>query len=228
MTAANLPRLVVLLSGRGTNYAALQAATNEWLEARIAGIISDRSAAPALNLARLHGADSVCIDRTHHADRAAFETSLAAAIDGFAPAYIVLAGFMRVLSADFVARYTGRMINIHPSLLPRYRGLHTHQRALDAGDAEHGASVHFVTPELDGGPVISQVRMPVLADDDANRLSERLLALEHRLLPSTMALLLQDLVELRDGELYVENRKLDHPLQLDRDLDVRGRLIGRG
>ncbi|MFU8831987.1 MAG: phosphoribosylglycinamide formyltransferase [Wenzhouxiangella sp.] len=227
MTVTQDARLVVLLSGRGTNYAALQAAANDWLGARIAGIISDRPTAPALDLAHRHGTDSVCVDRGQHPDRTTFEASLAAAIDGFKPSHIVLAGFMRVLSADFVRRYHGKMINIHPSLLPRYRGLDTHQRALDAGDAEHGASVHFVTPELDSGPVISQVRMPVLPRDDAASLSDRLLALEHRLLPSTMALLLQRLVELRDGELYVENRKLDHPLQLGRDLDDRGRLAER-
>jgi phosphoribosylglycinamide formyltransferase-1 len=126
VSAANDARLVVLLSGRGTNFEALQTAANDWLGVRIAGVIADRPSAPALDLARRHGIDSVCVDRSKHPDRPAFETSLAAAIDGFSPRYIVLAGFMRVLSADFVRRYPERMINIHPSLLPRYRGLDTH------------------------------------------------------------------------------------------------------
>ena len=227
MTPANPPRLVVLLSGRGSNFAALcRAAADGWLGARITGAISDRPRARGLDLARHRGIDAVAIDRTARADRAAFEASLAAAIDGFDPTYIVLAGFMRVLSAAFVARYAGRLINVHPSLLPRHPGLNTHQRVLDAGESEHGASVHFVTFELDRGPVISQVRMAVRPDDTATTLADRLLGLEHRLLPATMALLLKFPVEAADEGIYVAGHELSRPVELGDDLDDRGGWTG--
>ncbi|MEE4329930.1 MAG: phosphoribosylglycinamide formyltransferase [Wenzhouxiangella sp.] len=221
-------RLLVLLSGRGSNFEALQrAATEGWLGASIAGVVSDRAGARGLSLAREAGLDSVTVDRSAHVDRAAFEESLAAAVDGFEPDYVVLAGFMRVLSAGFVERYAGRMINIHPSLLPHHPGLNTHQRVLDAGQAEHGASVHFVTPDLDRGPVISQVRMPVLADDTATTLADRLLPLEHLLLPATMALLLHSRVESAHDTVSIDGHELDRPLQLDVDFDRRGSRAGR-
>jgi phosphoribosylglycinamide formyltransferase 1 len=228
-------RLVVLLSGRGSNFQALAEACDDWLPARIAAVISDRPTAGGLELARIRGIDTVCVDRSRHADRDEFELSLRAAIDGFDPDFIVLAGFMRVLSAALVRHYLGRMINIHPSLLPKYRGLNTHQRALDAGDTEHGASVHFVTPQLDGGPVISRARMAIEAGDTAERLADRLLALEHRLLPATVALLQRSHVEVRDEDIQIDNRNDDQGnrgqrdlvLELGRDLDERGQRIQR-
>jgi len=216
-------RLVVLLSGRGSNFEALQrAATEGWLGASIAGIISDQSSARGLELAREHGIDAVTVDRSSHADRNAFEASLTAAIDGFEPVYIVLAGFMRVLGTGFVEHYAGRMINIHPSLLPRHTGLNTHQKVLDAGESEHGASVHVVTPALDRGPVISQVRIAVRPDDTASGLADRLLPQEHRLLPATMALLLRSRVEVGDDIIHIDGHELDRPCELDVDLDRRG------
>ncbi len=190
-------RLLVLLSGRGSNFEALATACDHWLTADIVGVISDRPDAGGLALAQARGLDTVLVDRRLHASRADFEASLGAAIDGFSADLIVLAGFMRVLSAGLVDRYPGRMINIHPSLLPRYRGLDTHQRVLEAGDADHGASVHFVTAELDGGPIISRARMSIQPDDTPKSLARRLLPLEHRLLPASVALLLQIPVERR-------------------------------
>lgn len=215
-------RLVVLLSGRGSNFQALAEACENWLPARIAAVISDRPSAGGLELASRRNIDTVCVDRSRHADRAEFEASLSAAIDGFEPDFIVLAGFMRVLSAGLVKGYLGRMINVHPSLLPKYRGLDTHQRALDAGDAEHGASVHFVTPQLDGGPVISRVRMQIRPDDTADALADRLLALEHQLLPATVALLLETHVEVRDEDIHIDNLQPGSGLELGIDIDERG------
>ena len=221
-------RLVVLLSGRGTNFTALQQAIHEgWLKAEICAAISDRDAA-GLELAAGWGIDAVRIDRRRHPDRASFESSLAAAVTGYAPDWIVLAGFMRVLSTDFVTQFLGRMINIHPSLLPKYRGLDTHARALAAGDRDHGASVHFVTPELDGGPVLSQARLAILPDDDPERLAERLLPLEHQLLPATMALLTSKPVELRHEQILLDNQPLAGPLLLGHDLDDRRHFRPRG
>ncbi len=222
-------RLVVLLSGRGSNYQALQQARSDGrMPGEITGVISDRIGAAGLDKARADGVDTICIARSRYPDQASFELALDRSLEALRPDWIVLAGFMRILSADFVRRQSGHMVNIHPSLLPRHRGLHTHQRALDAGDKRHGASVHFVTAELDGGPVISQVRMPIEPEDDADRLAERLLPLEHRLLPATMALLMRYPVELRDEQIFFENQALDQPLQLGFDLADDGRLAGRG
>jgi phosphoribosylglycinamide formyltransferase-1 len=215
----DLPRLLVLLSGRGSNFRAIQDAIDGGrLEARIAAVISDRAKAPGLELAAE-------FDRSRFADRKQFESSLATAIAGFAPRYLVLAGFMRVLSADFVNRHLGRLINIHPSLLPRHRGLDTHRRVLEAGEGEHGASVHFVTPALDAGPVISRVRIEVGAEDTPFTLAERLLPLEHRLYTATLALLLKRRVELSHETIFIDDRALERPLQLDRDLASNGSLL---
>lgn len=220
-------RIVVMLSGRGSNYRALRQAEQDGrLGGAIAGVISDRVDAAGLDLARDDGVDAVCIARQRYPDRAAFEQALTVALGAFHAHWIVLAGFMRVLSAGFVQAHAGRMINIHPSLLPRHRGLHTHQRVLEAGESEHGASVHFVTPELDGGPVLSQVRMPVLPGDTAESLAARLLPLEHRLFPATMALLLKQPVEVGDERIEINGKALARPLELGVDLSDDGRLVG--
>ena len=221
-------RLLVLASGRGSNYQAIQdAIERDRLPATVAAVISDRASAGALERAAGHGTDTVCIEPRNFADRTRFEQALQTAIDGFGPRWIVLAGFMRVLGTEFVRHYEGRMINIHPSLLPRHRGLHTHQRVLEAREHEHGASVHFVTPALDAGPVISQVRLRVADDDTADTLAARLLPLEHRLYPATLALLLHHHVELRDEEICIDDQTIDTPLELGRDLDDGGRLVDR-
>ncbi|WP_376691384.1 phosphoribosylglycinamide formyltransferase [Wenzhouxiangella sp. EGI_FJ10409] len=229
MTDRELPRLVVLLSGRGSNFRAIQAAIDaDRLEARIAAVVTDRPRAGGLALAAEAGIDSVTLDPTRFPDRAHFEDCLSTVIDGFEPRHVVLAGFMRVLGEDFVNRYLGRLINIHPSLLPRHRGLNTHQRVLDAGEREHGASVHFVTPALDAGPVISRVSLPVAPDDTVDTLADRLLPLEHRLYPATLALLCRHRVELNHESIRIDDQTLDRPLELGRDLDPDGRLLGRG
>lgn len=221
---------MVLLSGRGSNFRAIHDAIDRGqLEACIAAAVSDRPSAPGLQLAAEAGVDTVSLDRTRFPNRRAFEDCLATVIAGFEPRYIVLAGFMRVLGTDFVERHAGRLVNIHPSLLPRHRGLNTHQRVLHAGEREHGASVHFVTPSLDAGPVISRARIEVNDDDTADTLADRLLPLEHRLYPATLALLLKHRVEFNHDEtIRIDDRKLDQPLELGRDLGPDGRLLGRG
>ena len=223
------PRLVVLASGRGSNFQAIQQAiAEERLAADIVAVISDRASAGVLDLAAQQQIDTACIEPRHFTARDKYEQTLTTAIDGFAPDWVVLAGFMRVLGATFVRHYGGRMINIHPSLLPRHRGLHTHRRVLEAGEREHGASVHFVTPALDAGPVITQARLTVAQDDTPDTLADRLLPLEHRLYPATLALLLNHRVELRDEEISIDNQTLATPLLLGCDLDDAGHLLGSG
>jgi len=145
-------------------------------------------------------------------DRAAFELALGQAIDIHTPDLVVLAGFMRVLSGPFVERYAGRMINIHPSLLPRYTGLHTHRRALEAGDAEHGASVHFVTPELDGGPLILQSQVPVKADDSESTLTARVQATEHVIYPRVVAWIADGRLKWNEGNPLLDGKPLNEPV----------------
>ncbi len=215
-----------MLSGRGSNYQALhQAQQDRRLEGRILGVISDQPGAPGLERARQNLTPAECIDRSQHETRNDFESSLSWAIAQSRAYWIVLAGFMRVLSAEFTSSHAGRIINIHPSLLPRHRGLNTHQRAIEAGDSEHGASVHFVTAELDGGPVISQAKLPIMAQDSPDGLAARLLPLEHRLFPATMALLLRSQVEAGNESISINGKTLDRPLLLGRDLDDSGRLL---
>jgi len=214
------PGLVILISGRGSNaLAIIEAARDGRLPAEIRAVIADGPAA-GLELAQQLGIDTVQIARDRFPDRTAFEQALAEAIEAFRPELVALAGFMRVLSREFVTRFAGRMVNIHPSLLPKYRGLDTHARALAAGDREHGASVHWVTPQLDAGPVIARARVAILPGDDPQRLSERVLEQEHRLYPAALALLLSEPVT----HGHECNDETD-ALELDRDLDVDGRRI---
>jgi len=176
--------IVVLVSGRGTNLQALlEGLVRNDLPVDIRAVISNRPGVAALERARQAGVAAEVIDHKAYSDRAAFDVDLAAAIDRHAPRLLVLAGFMRILTDAFIERYRDRMLNIHPSLLPQFRGLHTHQRALEAGVARHGATVHFVTPELDGGPPVLQATVPVQADDDPDTLAARVLEREHRILP---------------------------------------------
>lgn len=213
--------LVVLISGRGSNaLAIIDACERGIVPVPVNAVVADRPA-EGLRRAAARGIDTALLPRQAHPDRESFERALAETIDGYRPRLVALAGFMRVLSADFVQRFTGRMVNIHPSLLPKYRGLDTHRRALDAGDAEHGASVHWVTPELDAGPVVAQVRVPVHADDTPDLLAARVLEQEHRLYPAALALLLDDPVT-DSHEQPID----DNPLVLDRDLDAAGRRAG--
>ncbi|MDU9390731.1 phosphoribosylglycinamide formyltransferase [Pseudomonas sp. zfem002] len=176
--------VVVLLSGSGSNLQALiDSARAGDSPVRIRAVISNRADAYGLQRARDAGIDTVVLDHKAFDGREAFDQALVERIDAFSPQLVVLAGFMRILSGGFVRHYEGRLLNIHPSLLPKYKGLHTHQRALDAGDSEHGCSVHFVTEELDGGPLVVQAVIPVAADDTPESLAQRVHVQEHQIYP---------------------------------------------
>ncbi|MGE8459481.1 MAG: phosphoribosylglycinamide formyltransferase [Pseudomonas capeferrum] len=176
--------VVVLLSGSGSNLQALiDSCSSEDSPVRIRAVVSNRADAYGLQRAAAAGIDTAMLDHTGFDGREAFDAALMARIDGFAPDLVVLAGFMRILSGGFVRHYQGRLLNIHPSLLPKYKGLHTHRRALEAGDAEHGCSVHFVTEELDGGPLVVQAVVPVTSDDTAESLAQRVHHQEHQIYP---------------------------------------------
>ncbi len=179
-------RLVVLISGGGSNLQALMDACAQGLPAEVVAVISNEAGAFGLERARAAGIPAEVLEHSAFSDRAAYDRALMERIDRHRPGLVALAGFMRILTPAFVAHYQGRLLNIHPSLLPRYRGLHTHARVLAAGDTVHGASVHFVTEELDGGPLILQVRVPVRADDDAETLAARVLTEEHRIYPQVV------------------------------------------
>lgn len=179
-----MKNIVILISGRGSNMMAIaQACAAEGWNARIAAVISNKPDAAGLADAARRGIATAVVDHRAHADRSAFDAALAEAIDAFAPDLVVLAGFMRILSAEFVNRYAARMLNIHPSLLPAFTGLHTHRRAIAAGCKLAGATVHVVTPELDHGPIVAQAAVPVLEGDTEETLAARVTAAEHILYP---------------------------------------------
>lgn len=189
----NKPNIVILISGRGSNMKSIVDAVNDGaLNVNVAAIISNRPDAAGLEFAEQQGIHNTVIDHKLYDSREQFDQKLASEIDRFSPDLLVLAGFMRILTAEFVEHFSGRLINIHPSLLPKFKGLNTHQRAIDAGDTEHGASVHIVTPELDDGPVILQARVPVLANDNASTLAKRVLEQEHKLYPDAIKKLLSE------------------------------------
>jgi phosphoribosylglycinamide formyltransferase-1 len=182
-----LARITILISGRGSNMAALIDAANAGaIDGAVTQVISNRPDAPGLAYAHRHGIATTVVDHRAYPSRAAFEAALAEAIDASEPDVIVLAGFMRILGADFVQRYTGRMLNIHPSLLPAYPGTDTHRRALADRATRHGCTVHFVTPDVDGGPIVAQADVPVRPGDDPQSLAARVLEAEHRLLPQVV------------------------------------------
>lgn len=189
-------RLVILISGRGSNMRSIVEAANQGqLDVDIAAVISNRPDAAGLEYAQQAGIDAQVIDHKLYDSRESFDAAMAEVIDSYQPDFVILAGFMRILTADFVEHFAGRLINIHPSLLPKFKGLHTHQRAIEAGETEHGASVHFVTAELDDGPVILQAKVPVLADDDADTLAARVLEQEHLLYPAAIQKLVSQQTE---------------------------------
>ncbi|MDX1369186.1 phosphoribosylglycinamide formyltransferase [Pseudomonas sp.] len=181
--------VVVLISGSGSNLQALidssqvGADSSKSSPVRIRAVISNRADAYGLERARAAGIETCVLDHKAFAGREAFDAALTEAIDAFEPQLVVLAGFMRILSSDFVRHYAGRLLNIHPSLLPKYKGLHTHQRALEAGDGEHGCSVHFVTEELDGGPLVVQAVIPLQSHDSLDSLAQRVHEQEHLIYP---------------------------------------------
>ena len=212
-------RLAVLVSGTGRNLAAiLDAMRRGEIRGQVSLVLSNRPGVRALDIAREHAIPSAVIDHRDYADRPQFDAALAGAIDASGAEAVVLAGFMRVLTGEFVQRYTGRMLNIHPSLLPLYRGLRTHQRALDDGQATHGASVHFVTPELDGGPVIKQGRIRIGPEDTADSLAARIFAeVECRLYPEVVGWLTSGRLQLRHGRPELDGEPLQAPLLEDYD-----------
>ncbi|RFU46436.1 phosphoribosylglycinamide formyltransferase [Paraburkholderia sp. DHOC27] len=179
-----MKKLVILISGRGSNMEAIvRACSREGWPAQVAAVIASRPDAAGLAFAASHEIPTAVVDHREFSDRESFDTALIHAIDAFEPDLVVLAGFMRILTPGFTDRYAGRMLNVHPSLLPSFAGLKTHQQALDAGVRLHGASVHFVTSQLDHGPIVVQSAVPVLAGDDAAALAERVLATEHIIYP---------------------------------------------
>ncbi len=210
------PRIAVLASGRGSNLQAVLAAIAAGtLDAQVVGVFSDRPQAPAL----LHvpAGQRWSAKPSRFEDRDAYEQALGDAIAASQADWIVCAGYMRILGQALIERFAGHMLNIHPSLLPRHRGLHTHAAALDAGDREHGCSVHFVIPELDAGSVIAQARLPITPQDTAQTLAARVLALEHRLLPAVLALAVAGRLAERGGTTLVDGQPMFTPLTLDSD-----------
>jgi phosphoribosylglycinamide formyltransferase-1 len=178
-----MKKIVILISGRGSN---MQAVVEAKLPVNIAAVISNNPDAPGLAYAKSHGITTTVVNHRDYADRETFDAALAQKIDSFAPDLLVLAGFMRILTDDFVNHYAGRMLNVHPSLLPSFTGLHTHRRALEEGVKIHGCTVHFVTPTLDHGPIVAQTAVPVLPHDTEQALAARVLKQEHKLYPQAI------------------------------------------
>jgi phosphoribosylglycinamide formyltransferase-1 len=216
MSAGTPLRLAILISGRGSNMIAIaRACLAGSIAARVAVVISDRADAAGLAGAAALGIETATVLQPQDAGAAAFERSLAAALQQHQPDMIALAGFMRILSARFIEHYLGRMLNIHPSLLPAYRGLHTHARVLEAGDTEHGASVHFVTAELDAGPVVLQSKVAVEPGDTEATLSARVQATEHIIYPRVLGWCAQRRLAWREGAAWLDGRRLDAPIVED-------------
>ncbi|MFI8557678.1 phosphoribosylglycinamide formyltransferase [Pseudomonas putida] len=201
--------VVVLLSGSGSNLQALiDSSSAENSPVRIRAVVSNRADAYGLQRAAAAGIDTVVLEHAGFDDREAFDAALIAHIDGFAPDLVVLAGFMRILSGGFVRHYQGRLLNIHPSLLPKYKGLHTHRRALEAGDVEHGCSVHFVTEELDGGPLVVQAVVPVAPGDTADSLAQRVHHQEHQIYPLAVHWFAQGRLRLGEQGALLDDQPL--------------------
>ena len=208
--------VVALISGRGSNLRAIaERARAGDPPIEIRAVVSDREDAAGLEWARAHGLNCATLAPKNFPDRARYDTALAALVAGFEPELVILAGFMRILGAPFVDRFAGRTLNIHPSLLPKHRGLHTHRRVLEAGDKVHGASVHFVTGELDGGPVVIQARVPVRDDDDEASLAARVLEQEHRIYPQAVGWFATGRLRCTDEAAWLDGARLDAPVLVD-------------
>jgi phosphoribosylglycinamide formyltransferase-1 len=206
-----MQRIVILISGRGSNMQAIvrRCAQDAW-PAKVVAVLANRPQAEGLSFARAEGIATAVVDHRAHASREAFDQALAAAIDTHAPNLLLLAGFMRILGPEFVRRYQGRMLNVHPSLLPAFPGLHTHRRVLEAGCKLSGATVHFVTADLDHGPIVMQSVVPVLPADSEDSLAARVLATEHRIYPQSVAWFVRGLLRIEHGVV----RQLDGASQL--------------
>lgn len=205
-------RIAVLISGSGTNLQALidAQASDQLAGAEIVGVFSNRPNAKGLTRAEASGIPVQVLDHKTYADRATFDQVMQTVLDAWQPDLLVLAGFMRILTSEFVEHFAGRMLNIHPSLLPRYPGLHTHERALAAGDTVHGATIHFVTSELDGGPPVLQARVPVEPDDDPQTLAQRVQGKEHQMYPAAVRWFAQHRLTLKQGVAYMDGLAIDH------------------
>ncbi|NRR33011.1 phosphoribosylglycinamide formyltransferase [Oxalobacteraceae bacterium] len=201
-----MKNIVILISGRGSNMeAVVRAAQAQQWPARIAAVISNRSDAAGLAFAASHGIATAIVPNKDYSTRAEFDAALQIVIDGYAPDLVVLAGFMRILTPQFVEHYAGRMLNIHPSLLPMFPGLATHAQAIAAGVAEHGATVHFVTAELDHGPMVAQAAVPLLPGDTVETLSARVLEQEHELYPRAIRWFIEDRLRIVQGQVQVNH-----------------------
>ena len=204
----------VLISGSGTNLQAFIDATALGdLDLDLSVVLSNRPDAAGLDRARKAHISVECIRHHEYPDRTHFDAALVETLAKYQPDLVILAGFMRILTGTFVTHFSGRILNIHPSLLPRFPGLETHQRAIDAGAEWHGSTVHFVTEELDSGPALIQGRVPVMAGDSAAVLAARVLAIEHKIYPEAARLFITDRVRLRDGSAWLDGKRLDKPLQ---------------
>jgi len=202
---AAMKNIVILISGRGSNMeAVVRAAKSEQWPARIAAVISNKADAKGLEFAASHGIPTAVVSNKDYPSREAFDAALQEVIDGFSPDLVVLAGFMRILTPGFVAHYENRMLNIHPSLLPLFPGLHTHEQALASGAATHGATVHFVTAELDHGPLVDQVSVPVLPGDTADVLAARVLEQEWIMYPRAIRWFVEGRLRVEDGKVNID------------------------
>lgn len=211
-------RTVILISGSGTNLQAfLDAAREPDYPLDIVGVISDNADAFGLTRAERAGVATAVVSRERNAPRAAFDTALAKAVNGFAPSLVILAGFMRIIAGELIEQYAGRMLNIHPALLPRYKGLHTHRRALEHGDREHGTTVHFVTAQLDDGPSILQAALRIRADDDEASLSARVQAMEHKIYPLVGRWFGEKRLRMHADCAILDDKPLNAPLVLQED-----------
>ncbi|KGA24790.1 phosphoribosylglycinamide formyltransferase [Pectobacterium brasiliense] len=204
-----MKNIVVLISGHGSNLQALiDACKNGRLKGKIVAVFSNNAEAYGLERAQDADIPTCVLNPEDFADRAAFDAALANEIEQYEPALVVLAGYMRILSPEFVAQFASKMLNIHPSLLPKYPGLHTHRKALENGDREHGTSVHFVTDELDGGPLILQAKVPVFSDDTEESLSERVKTHEHTIYPMVINWFLNGRLVMRDNEAWLDSVRI--------------------
>ncbi|WP_038879183.1 MULTISPECIES: phosphoribosylglycinamide formyltransferase [Vibrio] len=204
-----MKNIVVLISGNGSNLQAiLEACEDSMPNAQVAAVFSNKADAYGLERAKQFDVNGHFVDPKAFESREDFDAELMKQIDEYQPDVIVLAGYMRILSGAFVSHYLGKMINIHPSLLPKYPGLHTHQRAIDAGDKEHGTSVHFVTEELDGGPVVLQAKVPVFEDDDTDALAARVQTQEHNIYPMVTKWLVEGRLSMTEGKAYLDGFEL--------------------
>jgi len=208
--------IVILISGSGSNLQAIIDAAAGDLPVEIRAVISNRESAYGLERARSAGIETQLVDHSSHPDRDSYDAALQQVIDSYDPQLVVLAGFMRILTPQFVRHYQGRLLNIHPSLLPEFRGLHTHRRAIEAGAEQHGASVHFVTDELDGGPLILQAEVPVMEGDSEELLAQRVLEQEHVIYPLAIRWFAEGRLKMENHRAVLDATSLNQPKRLDR------------